>query len=372
MLKVLVIIGTRPEAIKLAPVILELKKRSNIETVVCTTGQHREMLHQVLHIFQVQPDFELHIMQSGQELSELTAQVVRQVDTVLKETKPNLVLIQGDTTTIMASAMACFYNQIRVGHVEAGLRSYNLYSPFPEEMNRKVASVLASYHFAPTNRAKQALLREGVVEEEIFVTGNTVIDALNLIVEGERPVRVNKILEQCGISENNTGRKLILVTAHRRENFGNNLEEICYGLQDIVARNKDVAIVYPVHLNPHVQETVYKVLNETERVFLIDPVEYDTLAHLMSVSTLVLTDSGGIQEEAPSLGKPVLVMRTETERPEGVEAGTARLVGPDRTAIVQETESLLHSRSEYLKMARTINPYGDGQAAKKIVDIIEN
>lgn len=371
-MKTLIIIGTRPEAIKLAPVILALKDRKNIQTLVCATGQHREMLDQVLGLFHIQPDIDLNIMQTAQTLSDLTARIIREIDNVLKENNPDLMIVQGDTTTIMASAMAGFYNKVKVGHVEAGLRSNNLYSPFPEEMNRKVASVLSSYHFAPTERAKQALICENIAEEKIFMTGNTVIDALQHIVKREKPAKVKNILDECGVGSANPGRSLILVTAHRRENFGQRFESICYALKEIVERNRDVAVVYPVHLNPNVQDTAYRILNDTERILLVEPVEYDILSHLMSASTLVLTDSGGIQEEAPSLGKPVLVMRTETERPEGIEAGTARLTGPYKDAIVKETEKLLHNEEEYTKMARAVNPYGDGQAAERIVDIIAN
>ncbi|KXB09562.1 UDP-N-acetylglucosamine 2-epimerase [candidate division MSBL1 archaeon SCGC-AAA385M11] len=364
-MKILVIIGTRPEGIKLAPVILALKANKRVKTIACATGQHKEILDQVFEIFNIKPDINLSIMQAEQTLAQLTAQVVTKVDAVLKELLPDLVLIQGDTTTVMASAMACFYNNIPVGHVEAGLRSGNLWSPFPEEMNRSVAGILASLHFAPTERARQALLRANVDQEKIFLTGNTVIDALQYITAAKRPAGAERILDKL------EGKRFILVTAHRRENFGQRFEEICTGLKEIVQRNPDVAIVYPVHLNPNVQEPVSRILKGIERVLLIDPVEYNVLAHLLSSCTLVLTDSGGIQEEAPSLGKPVLVMRTETERPEGIEAGTARLVGPCKEAILRETEKILHNEDEYLIMARAVNPYGDGQAAQRIVKAIE-
>lgn len=370
MIKVLTIVGTRPEAIKLAPVILALKSRKHIQSVVCATGQHRQMLDQALNLFQITPDIDLNIMTAGQSLPELTGNVITRVDAVLKETRPDLVLVQGDTTTVMASAMACFYNKIRVGHVEAGLRSHHRYSPFPEEMNRRVASVLASYHFAPTQLAQAALLEENIPEDSVFMTGNTVVDALRLMAEKTRKPYIDGLLNSCMIT-GDAARKLILVTAHRRENFGRNFEQICHALKDIATRNENAVIVYPVHLNPNVQEPVFRILKDVERIILTAPLEYDGLIHLLSESHLVLTDSGGIQEEAPSFGKPVLVMRSETERPEGITAGVARLVGPEREAIVYETEKLLRDESAYRKMARAVNPYGDGRAAERIVTVIE-
>lgn len=367
MIRVLTVIGTRPEAVKLAPVVLELQKHPEFFIPqVCVTAQHREMLDQVLALFEIVPDIDLDLMRPGQSLSELTARIISKMDIVLKENKPDLVLVQGDTTTVMAVSLVAFYNQIFVGHVEAGLRSHDRYSPFPEEINRQLTGVLSNYHFAPTETARQALLAENVCDEHIFVTGNPVIDALHMIVNRPKPKYVQDLLDEAGVSGSN-GRKLILVTAHRRENFGERIENICLALKTLVERNPNIVIIYPVHLNPNVQEPVYRLLNGIDRIHLIKPVEYDAMAHLLNAAHIVLTDSGGIQEEAPSLGKPVLVMRTETERPEAVESGTAKLVGPFTESIIQETERLLNDALAYKQMARAVNPYGDGNAAKYIV-----
>lgn len=370
MKKIMVVFGTRPEAIKLAPVILELRKRPFVETTICVTAQHRQMLDQVLGLFDLKPDIDLDIMQPGQTLPELTSRVLLGMDRILLDNRPDTVVIQGDTTTVMATAMAAFYRNVSVGHVEAGLRSGNTYSPFPEEMNRRVATILSALHFAPTKAAMNALIKEGVSSASVFLTGNPVIDALRLIVDKPVPEAARILLGRAGFSDNEPSKKLILVTAHRRENFGPRFESICEGLKSVVDRNRDVVIIYPVHLNPNVQKPVYEILGNVDRVILTEPLTYDTLAHLMKASWLVLTDSGGIQEEAPSLGKPVLVMRTETERPEGLRAGTARLVGPFSDKIVSETEKLLNDETEYLKMSRAINPYGDGQAAQRITDVL--
>ncbi|HSW40806.1 MAG TPA: UDP-N-acetylglucosamine 2-epimerase (non-hydrolyzing) [Acidobacteriota bacterium] len=370
MKKVLTIFGTRPEAIKLAPILIELGKCPDVQSRVCVTAQHRQMLDQVLGLFGITPDIDLDIMTPGQSLATITARVVEGVDKALEQEKPDVMLIQGDTTTVMASAMAAFYRKIAVGHVEAGLRSGNISSPFPEEMNRRIASLASHLHFAPTERAVQALRLEGLPNERIFLTGNTVIDALYTILARPIPEETKRLLDRAGISGNGDDPKLILVTAHRRENFGNRFESLCRGLKAVVERNRDVVIIYPVHLNPNVREPVYRILDRQERVILTKPVEYDVLSHLMKASYIVLTDSGGIQEEAPSLGKPVLVMRTETERPEGVEAGTAKLVGPFEDRIIEETEILLRSETAYASMAKAVNPYGDGRAAERIVDII--
>jgi len=328
------------------------------------------MLDQVLDLFDIVPDIDLDLMQPGQTLPDLTARVITQVDHVLQGIKPDLVMVQGDTTTVMAVALAAFYRQIPVGHVEAGLRSNDMYSPFPEEINRRIAGVLSSYHFAPTQNARQSLLMEGIPESRIFVTGNTVIDALHMIVSKPVTPAAEILFDRAGLNGAGNNLKLILVTAHRRENFGEHFEDICQGLKILAERNPDVVIIYPVHLNPNVQEPVYRILGGIDRIILSDPVEYDVMAHLMKASYLVLTDSGGIQEEAPSLGKPVLVMRTETERPEGIEAGTAKLIGPNTEKIVYETEKLLRSTAEYEKMAKAVSPYGDGKAAKRIVKIL--
>ena len=370
MFKVLTVFGTRPEAIKLAPVILEMEKhRDKVRSRVCVTAQHREMLDQVLSLFGITPDVDLNLMRPGQQLPELTARVITGVSEVLQQERPDVVLIQGDTTTVMATALAAFYHKIPVGHVEAGLRSYDRYSPFPEEINRRIASVVATYHFAPTETARQALLREGVKEESVYLTGNTVIDALHMIINRPMPLEAKRLLSRAGVCDTSR-RKLILVTAHRRENFGRPFEEICNGLRMLVERNPDVVVLYPVHMNPNVREPVYRILGSVERVILAEPVEYDVMVHLMNASYLVLTDSGGIQEEAPALGKPVLVMRRETERPEAVESGTAKLVGPDARRIVEETERLLYDKQAYDSMAHAVSPYGDGHAAERIVRIL--
>ena len=319
--KILLVFGTRPEAIKMAPVYHSLKDEFAVE--VCTTAQHREMLDQVLRLFAIAPDIDLDIMRPNQDLHSLTARIIEKVGDVLKEVKPDVLLIQGDTTTVMAAAIASFYERVPVGHVEAGLRTSNIYSPFPEEVNRRIASVVTSFHFAPTQAAREALTREGIPEERIFLTGNTVIDALQMILKRPAPTTAKVLLERAGGNGNNRVAKVILVTAHRRENFGKPFESMCFGMRKLVERNPDVALIYPVHLNPNVQEPVKRILGGMERVVLTEPVEYDVLAHLMKSCHVVLTDSGGVQEEAPSLGKPVLVMRTETERPEGIQAGTA-------------------------------------------------
>ena len=371
MKKILVVFGTRPEAIKLAPVIHELQKCPEFDTRVCVTAQHREMLDQVLGLFGIKPDIDLDLMEPDQDLPGLTARVLIKMTEVFREERPSIVLVQGDTTTVMATAMAAFYEKIMVGHVEAGLRSGDPFSPFPEEMNRRVATALSSLHFAPTKRAEEILLREGVPRSQVFLTGNPVIDALYMILGFPVPEKAREILEMAGVDRGGNSRKLILVTAHRRENFGKPFEKICLGIRDVVERNPQVVVVYPVHLNPRVRESVHRILKGHERILLTEPVEYSVLIHLMRASYLVLTDSGGIQEEAPALGKPVLVMRRETERPEGIESGTARLVGPSRERIVEEVERLLYDSEEYQHMARAVNPYGDGKAAERIVEIVK-
>ena len=370
MLKVLTVFGTRPEAIKLAPVIKELGGHQGIQSRICVTAQHRQMLDQVLNLFDIVPDIDLNLMEEGQTLADLTARVLKRVDGILEAEGPDLVLVQGDTTTVMATALAAFYHKTSVGHVEAGLRSGNPFSPFPEEVNRRLCGIVSALHFAPTHTAVRALLREGVPADRIHLTGNPVVDALHMILQRPVPFLAREILDRSGLNGTPDAPKLLLVTAHRRENFGQKFEEICIGLKSLAERNRDVVLVYPVHPNPNVQEPVYRILGKTERVLLVDPVEYDVLAHLMQASCLVLTDSGGIQEEAPSLGKPVLVMRSETERPEGIEAGTAKLVGPCAETIVAETELLLRDESAYRSMAQAVSPYGDGKAAERIVESI--
>ncbi|MEM4360081.1 MAG: UDP-N-acetylglucosamine 2-epimerase (non-hydrolyzing) [Candidatus Bilamarchaeaceae archaeon] len=370
MKKVLTVFGTRPEAIKLAPVILELKKYPDIESRICVTAQHREMLDQVLNLFGIKPDIDLNLMRPNQTLGEITANVVKKMEDVIDKEKPDMILIQGDTTTVMATALAAFYKRVHVGHVEAGLRSGDIFSPYPEEMNRRMVSMVASLHFAPTKKAFEALIKENVPEENIFLTGNTVIDALLLITGRPEPVEAGELIKRAHGSGNNSNGRIILVTAHRRENFGERFENICRAIRRLVERNKDVAVIYPVHMNPNVRRPVTKILKDLDRVILTEPVTYDVLAHIMKKAYFVMTDSGGIQEEAPSLGKPVLVMREETERPEGIEAGTARLVGTDENKILSEAERLLYDKTAYEKMARAVNPYGDGHAAERIVEII--
>ena len=368
MKKILIIIGTRPEAIKMAPIITELKKYPEyFETRICVTAQHREMLDQVLLIFGIIPDIDLNLMEPDQALPNLTNRVLIKVTKVLEAEKPDVLLVQGDTTTAMTSSLAAFYQRLPVGHIEAGLRTKDCYFPFPEEMNRRLTAALARYHFAPTERAKQSLLREGVPVDWIFVTGNTVIDALHLILKKPRPDRVENILRSADLFSNST--KRVLVTAHRRENFGQPFKEICKGLVALAKRNQDISILYPVHLNPNVRETVFSNLQNVKGIHLIDAVEYDVMAHLMKESYFIITDSGGIQEEAPWLGKPVLVLRTKTERPEAVEAGVAKIIGPRADAIIREGEKLLRNRDEYRNMAKRINLYGDGKAAERIIKV---
>jgi len=362
MKRVLTIFGTRPEAIKLAPVILELEKYpKHIENLVCVTAQHREMLDQVLEWFRIEPDFDLDLMRPGQELAEFTSRALTAVDKVLCEVRPDVVLVQGDTATVMVAALTAFYQRIPVGHVEAGLRTRNRYNPFPEEINRRMTTVLATYHFAPTERAAAALRAEQVSQGDIFITGNTVVDALLMTVQ--RPVNL-----ELDFAPND--RRLILVTAHRRESFGAPFESLCLALRDLVQRNVDIEIIYPVHLNPNVRDPVERILAEQPRIHLLEPLRYEQFVHLMARAYLILTDSGGIQEEAPVLGKPTLVMRETTERPEAIEAGTARLVGTDRHRIVTQAEYLLDDREAYRSMAQAGSPFGDGRAAERIVDIL--
>jgi len=375
-LRVLSIFGTRPEAVKMAPVVLNLGRTPGIESLVCVTAQHREMLDQVLELFEIVPDVDLDLMQPNQSLAEITAEIFTHLDPVLKKIKPDWVLVQGDTTTVMAASLLAYYNRVRVGHVEAGLRTQNKWQPFPEEVNRRVAGVIADLHFAPTEWSRQNLLREGVSDEIIQMTGNPVIDALNFAVKKPITLEVSTILERLGMSidqEEVPSKRFIFVTAHRRENFGQPLIDICTAFRKLVDIYGDsVRIIYPVHLNPNVQEPVYRLLGDVPNIILIPPLNYLPLVHVLKRSYLVLTDSGGIQEEAPGLGKPVLVMRNVTERPEGVEAGTARLVGTDVVKIVTETRKLLDYAQEYQKMARAINPYGDGHASERIVKALLN
>lgn len=365
-LTVLSIVGTRPEAVKMAPVIKALAVQPGVRALVCATAQHREMLDQVFDLFAIHPDVDLNLMQPNQTLPALTALALTRVSQTLQDLQPDLVLAQGDTTTVMVAGLASFYAQVAMGHVEAGLRTHQRYSPFPEEMNRRLVGALATLHFAPTPRAVAALQAEGVPAQNIFLTGNTVVDALQSIAA--QPFTPDAALS--ARLAQTAGRRLLLVTAHRRENFGAPFVSICQGLRQLVERNADVALIYPVHLNPQVREPVFRILAGHERIHLIDPVEYRTLVYLLKRCTLVLTDSGGIQEEAPVLGKPVLVLRRDTERPEGIEAGNARLVGTEQADIVREAERLLHDAAAYQAMAQATSPYGDGHAASRIVEAI--
>lgn len=372
-MKTLTVFGTRPEAIKLAPVLTELQKFSEIASRVCVTAQHREMLDQVLKIFEITPDYDLNLMRPNQSLYRLTADALVALKSVIQKEKPDLVITQGDTTTAFIASLAAFYAQIKIARVEAGLRTHNKYSPFPEEINRLLADQLADLHFAPTERAKQNLLREGISPATIFVTGNTVIDALQQIWARVRSLDFAQkfsVPKEIFAPIERGEKKLLLVTGHRRESFGPEFENICLGLKKIAQRYPDVILIYPVHLNPNVRAPVQKILSQTERVFLIEPLDYERFVWLMGRAFLILTDSGGIQEEAPALGKPVLVMRKVTERPEAIEAGTAQLVGTDAKAIFQAAQRLLEDRDAYEKMARAVNPFGDGHAAERIVNIL--
>lgn len=357
----MLVFGTRPEAIKMCPLVNELKKRPNIQTIVCVTGQHRQMLDQVLEAFHVIPDYDLAIMQEKQTLFDITANVLQKIQDVLEKERPDVVLVHGDTTTTFASALAAFYLQIPVGHVEAGLRTFNLYSPYPEEFNRQAVSVISQYNFAPTERAKQNLLHEGRSESTIYVTGNTAIDALKTTVNNDY---YHSELEWASDS------KLILLTAHRRENMGTPMEHMFKAIRRVVEEHKDVKVIYPIHMNPLVRQSAKQYLGECDRIHLIEPLGVLDFHNFLSRCFMVLTDSGGIQEEAPSLGKPVLVMRDTSERPEGIDAGTLRLVGTEEKSIYDSFSLLLNNSGEYEKMARAVNPYGDGFASKRIADII--
>ena len=377
MKNMMLVFGTRPEAIKMSPLVKEFQKYpEKFETIVCVTGQHREMLDQVLRIFDIQPDYDLNIMKQGQDLYDVTARVLTGMRDVLKETRPDIVLVHGDTTTSTAAALAAFYQQIPVGHIEAGLRTHNIYSPWPEEVNRQITGRIATYHFAPTSLSKDNLLQEGISGEQIIVTGNTVIDALYIVVEkikndGILSCELEKVLKASGydISRLSDGRKLVLITGHRRENFGDGFISMCKAIKSLSEKYPEVDFVYPMHLNPNVRKPIHEVFGESQRanLFFIEPLEYLSFVYLMEKSAIVLTDSGGIQEEAPGLGKPVLVMRDTTERPEALEAGTVKLVGTDYDKIVNEVSGLLDSQEYYEKMSKAINPYGDGKACSRIV-----
>ena len=382
MKKVMLVFGTRPEAIKMAPLVKEFQKQpKRIETVVCVTGQHREMLDQVLKIFDIKPDYDLNIMKQGQDLYDVTARVLTGMRDVLKEVKPDVVLVHGDTTTSTAAALAAFYQQIPVGHVEAGLRTHNIYSPWPEEMNRLLTGRLATYHFSPTPLSRNNLIKESVDDRNIIITGNTVIDALYWVVDKiknnkELDNELEDILSKAGYDVNrlNNGKKLVLITGHRRENFGDGFINMCTAIKDLTVKYPDLDFVYPMHLNPNVRKPIHEVFGENlsglKNMFFIEPLEYLSFVYLMEKSSIVLTDSGGIQEEAPGLGKPVLVMRDTTERPEALDAGTVKLVGTDYNKIVNEVSSLIDDKAAYEKMSKAVNPYGDGLACGRIVNAL--
>ena len=383
MKKVMLVFGTRPEAIKMAPLVKKFQEYPNdFETIVCVTGQHREMLDQVLNIFDIKPDYDLNIMKQGQDLYDVTARVLTGMRDVLKESQPDVVLVHGDTTTSTAAALAAFYQQIPVGHVEAGLRTHNIYSPWPEEMNRQITGRIATYHFAPTPLSKQNLLTEAVKEADIHVTGNTVIDALYWVVDKIKNDKaldseLNALLVKAGYDVNRLvdGKKLVLITGHRRENFGDGFINMCSAIKTLTEKYPEVDFVYPMHLNPNVRKPIHEVfgddLSGLSNMFFIEPLEYLSFVYLMEKSTIVLTDSGGIQEEAPGLGKPVLVMRDTTERPEALEAGTVKLVGTNYDMIVNEVSALLDNETYYNEMSRAVNPYGDGLACERIVNALK-
>ena len=368
-MKILSVFGTRPEAIKMASIVRLLKETAGVEARVCVTAQHRQMLDQALDLFGIKPDYDLDLMRDGQSLAQLSAGIFTHLDPVLEEFRPDWVLAVGDTTTVVTTSLLAFYRKIKFGHVEAGLRTHDKWHPFPEEINRRIATVTADLHFAPTEWSKGNLLREGVDGKRIFVTGNSVIDALNFVSKQEEPREIKELLERLLVTRRLETKRLILVTAHRRENFGEPMENICRALKELASR-EDVEIVYPVHLNPNVQEPVNRILGNVKRITLLPPLDYLPLVHLMKHAALILTDSGGIQEEAPTFGIPVLVMRETTERPEGVDAGILKLVGTETSRIVNEAGRLLDDPSAFAKMAKAANPYGDGHAAERIVEAL--
>ena len=378
MRKIMLVFGTRPEAIKMAPLVKTFQQHSeSFETIVCVTGQHREMLDQVLHIFDIKPDYDLDIMKSGQDLYDITARVLLGMRDVLKEAQPDVVLVHGDTTTSTAAALAAFYQQIPVGHVEAGLRTYNIYSPWPEEMNRQITSRIATYNLAPTPLSEKNLKAENA-QGKIYVTGNTVIDALHMVIEKLKrnpslAAEQEEVLRQAGYNVNRQ-RRLVLITGHRRENFGDGFIRMLTAIKDLTLKYPEVDFVYPMHLNPNVRKPIHEVFDEKlfPNMFFIEPLEYLSFVYLMEKATLVLTDSGGIQEEAPGLGKPVLVMRDTTERPEALESGTVHLVGTDYHKIVNEVSMLLDDPIAYERMSKAVNPYGDGKACERIINILKS
>ena len=364
-MKVLSVFGTRPEAVKMAPIVRLLQQTPGIESRVCVTAQHRQMLDQVLELFQIKPEYDLNLMRDNQSLAAISASIFTHLDPVLADFQPDWVLVVGDTTTVVTTSQMAYYRRIKIGHVEAGLRTHNKWHPFPEEINRRIATVIADLHFAPTSWSQGNLLREGVDEKAIVVTGNPVIDALNFVTKQEEPSAITALVNSLGLGL----KRLILITAHRRENFGQPIENICSAIKELVSR-QDVEVVYPVHLNPKVQEPVNRILKGIPHVTLLPPLDYLPMAHLMKHAKIILTDSGGLQEEAPSLGVPVLVLRETTERPEGVEAGTLKLVGTETSHIVRAATRLLDDPVAYAEMARAVNPYGDGHAAERIIEAL--
>ncbi len=371
-MKILSVFGTRPEAVKMAPIVRLLKETPSIESPVCVTAQHRQMLDQVLELFEIKPDYDLDLMRENQSMAQISAGIFTHLDPILAEFKPDWVLAVGDTTTVVTTSLLAFYRRIKFGHVEAGLRTHNKWHPFPEEINRRLATTTADLHFAPTEWSRQNLLHENVPDESIVVTGNPVIDALTYVSKQDEPQEIKELLSKLEIaspSARNDSKRLILVTAHRRENFGEPIENICHAIKQLASRG-DVEIVYPIHLNPNVQEPVNRILKNVPHVTLLPPLDYLPMVHLMKRATLILTDSGGIQEEAPAFGIPVLVMRETTERPEGVEAGTLKLVGTETGRIVDETTRLLNNPSAYTEMTKAANPFGDGHAAERIIEAL--
>lgn len=365
MKKIMIVFGTRPEAIKMAPLVKELKKHSEFEVKVCVTAQHREMLDQVLDLFSIEPDFDLNIMEHGQTISDITNKIIKGMESIFKEYKPDILLVHGDTTTTFASALAAFYQKITVGHIEAGLRSGNIYSPYPEEMNRMLTGRIAKFHFSPTKGNEQNLLKENISKDDIFVTGNTVIDALMNVVQND--YLFGNELDDIDFED----KKVALLTCHRRENWGKPMEDIFNAIKEEVESNDDFVVIFPMHLNPNIRKLAKDIMGNINRIKLIEPLDYEPFANLIKKSYMILTDSGGIQEEAPAFGKPVLVLRTETERPEAVEYGTVKVVGVDKNEIRKNISLLLNDKSEYNKMKNSTNPYGDGKACQRIAQILK-
>jgi len=364
-IKVMTVFGTRPEAIKMAPLVKQMEQNEKIESIVCVTAQHREMLDSVLKIFDIKPKYDLNIMKHGQTITDVTNRVLKELESVIANDRPDVLLVHGDTTTTFSASLAAFYNKVPVGHVEAGLRSGNIYSPYPEEMNRKLTGMIASIHFAPTVGNKDNLLKENVDEDKICITGNTVIDALLSVINEDYKFN-NKDIDDIDYNNN----KVILLTCHRRENWGKPMEDIFKAIKRVVQDNKNVEVIFPMHLNPKVRDCARSIMGDMEKIHLIEPLDYEPFANLMNKVDVILTDSGGIQEEAPAIGKPVLVLRNETERPEAVEAGTARVIGVDEEVVYNSTNLLIRDESEYSKMSNAVNPYGDGKACDRIIECL--